>query len=115
MEKGKDKIYCKHILDAIEEIESFTKGMTFKDFEKDKKTQRAVTRDLEIIGEAAKRLSKEQTDKYEQIPWRNIAGMRDFLIHDYMDVDLKEIWKAATEDISELKEVITKMINDINY
>ena len=114
MEKGKDKIYCKHILDAIEEIESFTKGMTFKDFEKDKKTQRAVTRDLEIIGEAAKRLSKEQTDKYEQIPWRNIAGMRDFLIHDYMDVDLKEVWKAVKEDVSELKEVISEIIKDIN-
>lgn len=112
MEQDKEKIYCKHILDAIEEIESFTKDMSFEDFEKDKKTQRAVTRDLEIIGEVAKRLSKEQTDKYKQIPWRNIAGMRDFLIHDYMDIDLKEVFKAVEEDIPELKQAVSQMIKD---
>ncbi len=69
----------------------------------DLKTQLAVTRELEIIGEASKRFSPEFKDLHGSIPWRRIAGMRDFLIHDYMQVDLKEVWKAATEGIPELK------------
>ncbi len=78
--------------------------MSFEQFEQDLKTQRAVTRDLEIIGEASKRLSDEFQDEHGKIPWRRVGGMRDFLIHDYMKVDIKEIWKAATEDIQELKK-----------
>lgn len=114
MDKDSDKIYCKHILEAIEEIETFIQDLSFGGFEKDKKTQRAVTRDLEIIGEAVKRLSKARTAKYKQIPWRNIAGLRDFLIHDYMDVDLREVWKAVTENVPELKEAVTMMIKEVD-
>jgi len=94
------------MLEAIEGIETFTAGMAFSDFEKDIKTQLAVTRELEIIGEAAKRLSKEFKEKQGQVPWRRVAGMRDFLIHDYMEVDVKEVWKAATEDIKGLKAAL---------
>lgn len=104
MDKSRDQTYCKHILELIAEIESFIKDMTFEQFEDDLKTQRAVTRDLEIIGEASKRLSEEFQDEHGQIPWRRIGGMRDFLIHDYMKVEIKEVWKAATEDIQELKQ-----------
>jgi len=103
MDKARDRIYSKHILEAIQGIETFTAGMAFSDFEKDIKTQLAVTRELEIIGEAAKRLSEEFKEKQRQIPRRKVAGMRDFLIHEYMKVDVKEVWKAATEDIKELK------------
>ena len=106
MDEQRDRIYRRHILKAIEETEAFTAGMDFDGFENDIKTQRAVTRELEIIGEAAKRLSVEFKNKHESIPWRRIAGMRDFLIHDYMEVDLKEVWKAATEDIKELKRAL---------
>ncbi len=72
MEEQRDQTYRKHILTAIEEIESFVQGMTFEHFESDIKTQRAVTRDLEIIGEAAKRLSEKFKDKHDTIPWRFI-------------------------------------------
>jgi len=106
MDKSNDKTYCKHILELIAEIETFVQGMAFEQFEADLKTQRAVTRDLEIIGEASKRLSEEFQEEHSQIPWRKIGGMRDFLIHDYMKVDMKEVWKAATEDIQELKQAI---------
>jgi uncharacterized protein with HEPN domain len=106
MDKSKDQTYCKHILELITEIETFVQGMTFEKFEADLKTQRAVTRDLEIIGEASKRLSEEFQDVHGQIPWRRIGGMRDFLIHDYMKIDMKEVWKAATEDIQELKQAL---------
>ena len=106
MDKSRDRIYCKHILDLIFEIEGFILDMTFEQFQNDLKTQRAVTRNLEIIGEASKRLSVEFQDEHGQIPWRRIGGMRDFLIHDYMKVDMKEVWKAATEDIKELKQAL---------
>lgn len=106
MEKGKDEIYSKHILEAISGIESFIHGMVFENFSADLKTQMAVTRQLEIIGEATKRLSEKFKDAKSQIPWRKIAGMRDFLTHDYMKVDIKEVWKSATEDVHELKRVL---------
>ena len=108
MDKSKDLNYCKHILEAISGIETFLQGMDSEKFSSDIKTQMAITRELEIIGEAAKRLSEEFKDEYGFIPWRKISGMRDFLIHDYMKVDFKEIWKAATEDIQELKIALEK-------
>ncbi len=100
---SRDLTYCKQIIDAIDEIENFIQGMTFEQFEQDIKTQRAVTRDLEIIGEVSKRFSKEFQEKHRTVPWRKIGSMRDFLIHDYMMIDVKEVWKAAAEDIRELK------------
>lgn len=103
MGEQRDPIYRKHILTAIEEIEDFVQDMTYAQFEVDIKTQRAVARNLEIIGEAAKRLSEEFTDRHGSIPWRYVAGMRDFLIHDYAKMDMKEVWKAAIENIQELK------------
>lgn len=106
METDKDTIYCKHILEAISEIEAFTQGMTFDTFAFDKKTSLAVTRELEIIGEATKRLSDGFKEQYPSIPWKKIAGMRDFLIHDYMAIDLREVWNAATKDVKELKEAV---------
>lgn len=106
MDKASDKIYCKHILDAINGIETFIEGMSYDQFNNDLKTQMAVTRELEIIGEATKRLSEMFKDNLGHIPWRKIAGMRDFLIHDYDEVNMKEVWKAVTEDIKTLKEAL---------
>lgn len=106
METDSDKIYSKHILEAIAAIESFTQGMSYAEFIGDLKTNLAVTRELEIIGEATKRLSEKFKDNHGQIPWRRIASMRDFLIHDYMKVDFQEVWNAATKDIIELKAAL---------
>jgi len=108
MEKAGDQIYSNHILEAIKDIEYFTQNMSFGEFVKDKKTHIAVTRELEIIGEAAKRLSEEFKEKHAKIPWRKVAGMRDFLAHDYMKVDLKEVWKSAKEDIIDLKQTLVE-------
>ena len=96
MDKDNDQIYCSHILQAIKEIESFVDGLSFENFKKDAKTQRAVTRNLEIIGEAAKRLSQQNTSRHPNIPWRNIAGMRDFLIHDF-PITLPTIFSRLTK------------------
>jgi uncharacterized protein with HEPN domain len=106
MANSKDKIYINHILSAIGLIEQFIAGKTSGDFEADVMLQSAVVRQIEIIGEAAKRLSEEFKDQLGHLPWRRIGSMRDFLIHDYIDVDLKIVWKAATEDMQELKQAL---------
>jgi len=111
MDKANDQVYSRHILRAIEGIKTFIKGLTFEDFENDMKTQLAVARELEIIGEVAKRFSEKFKEEHAHIPWRKISGMRDFLIHDYAEVDLREVWKAATEDILELEKELEKYKN----
>ncbi len=108
MANPKDQTYIDHILGAIALIEKFIDGRTLAGFQEDPMLNSAVTRQLEIIGEAAKRLSQELKDKSGHLPWRRITGMRDFLIHDYIDVDLEIVWKTATEDIKELKLALGK-------
>lgn len=82
-----DIVYLKHILDSLKLVLEFTQGMAQQDFLSDKKTQDAVIRNFEIIGEAVKHVSTEFRDRYADIEWKKIAGMRDKLIHDYIDVD----------------------------
>jgi len=72
-------------------------------------TQDAVVHQLEIIGEATKRVSKELRSKHPDIPWSDMAGMRDVLLHDYIDVDLGVVWKTASENIPDLKALIIKL------
>jgi len=67
-----------------------------------------VIREIEIIGEAAKRLSDSLKGKYPDIPWKDVCGMRDRLIHDYFGVDLDDVWRTAQEDLGDLKNVLTK-------
>lgn len=109
MAKPRDQIYIEHILKAIGLIEKFVAGKTEVDFQHDPMLSSAVIRQLEIIGEAAKRLSPELKDKLGSLPWRRITDMRNFLIHDYIDVDLEIVWKAVTEDIKELKQAIVEV------
>jgi len=95
--------YLNDILSSMEDIEEFIKGMDFEKFISDKKTINAVIRSLEIIGEAAKKVPMDIRDKYPEIPWKYMAGMRDKLIHEYHGVDLEMIWKVITEELPKLK------------
>ena len=106
MVKARDQIYIDHVLEAIGLIEGFVAGKTLADFQQNTMLNSAVIRQLEIIGEAAKRLSEQLKNELGYLPWRRITGMRDFLIHDYIDVDLEIVWKAATEEIRELKRAL---------
>lgn len=101
--------YLKDILDAIASIEEFTSGMDFEDFSKDRKTQFAVIRALEIIGEAAKAIPEDFKREHPEVPWREMARMRDKLIHAYFGVDLRVVWKTLKEDVPFLKEVLSNL------
>ena len=112
--KEKDKIivdYLNDILDSIIKIKAFLKDMDYPMFQKDEKTQYAVIRALEIIGEVSKKIPREVKDHYSWLPWRFMAGMRDKLIHDYFGVDIQVVWNTATEDIVQLEEEIKNMVS----
>ena len=104
-----DSIYIDHILNSINRILDYISGKDREAFEADLVTQDAVVRQLEVIGEATKRVSNELRSKHPDIPWADMAGMRDVLIHDYIDVDLGVVWKTASEIIPDLKALILKL------
>lgn len=101
--------YLDDILESVEDIHSFTKGLNFDDFVAEKKTIKAVIRSLEIIGEAAKKIPPDIRASYPQIPWKEITGMRDKLIHEYFGVDLEIVWETSQKDLKELYITVTKI------
>lgn len=105
--------YLNDIVESIEDIWSFVNGMSYEALEIDKKTLYAVIRCLEIIGEAVKKIPKNVREKYSEIPWKEIGGMRDKLIHEYFGVDIETIWDTIHEDLSPLKESATIILNDL--
>lgn len=107
-----DLVYVRHIFDALEKIADYTSGMNKKDFISSSKTQDAVIRQFEIVGEATKQLSESFREKNPEIPWRKLAGLRDKLIHDYMGVDVLAIWKSIESDLPGLQNQINKLLKD---
>jgi uncharacterized protein with HEPN domain len=106
------KVYLKEILAAVESIEAFVQGMSFEEFRADDKTTRAVIRKFEIIGEATKQIPDSIRRQYPDIPWKDMAGMRDRLIHFYFGVDYHLVWAAIKERLSRLKEEMQKVLKD---
>ncbi len=106
------RVYLLHILDAINNIEEFTKGCSKEKFIKAKIIQDSVIRNLEIIGEAAKHVSASVRKKYASIEWKRIAGMRDILIHEYFGVDIDRVWQVLKVRLPELKEGINNILRN---
>jgi uncharacterized protein with HEPN domain len=106
---SRDKIYIKHIITAISRINEYIKGATYESFIKNNLIQDGVIRQLEIIGEAVRHLSSEFTTANTLIPWKDIAGMRNKLIHDYMGVDIDAVWATVKNDIPDLLNKMKKI------
>lgn len=109
MSERTDKDFLNHIAEALKRTVSYTEKMTCEDFLGDTKTQDAVIRNIEIIGEATKNLSDTVRDRYPEIPWKGLAGMRDRLIHQYFGVNLDIVWNAVKEELPEILSQIREM------
>lgn len=104
-----EKVFLQNILEAIEKIESYTTSGK-EEFMKSTLIQDAVIRNLEIIGEATKNISQDIRDKNNKIPWKQMAGLRDVLIHDYMGISLKIVWNVVQNELPTLKIMIKGII-----
>ena len=104
--------YLRDILENAEKAVGFVSGMSGDDFLGDEKTVFAVIRAIEILGEATKKIPNDVREKYSDIPWREMAGTRDKLVHDYFGVNLAVIWKTVTEDIPSLIPLLKKVIEN---
>jgi uncharacterized protein with HEPN domain len=101
------------ILEAIRRIGDYSRGMVYDQFVDDTRTQDAVIRNLEIIGEAAKKIPDDVKAQLEQIPWRRIAGTRDRLIHDYFGVNLEIVWIIIQDELPALSPLLKEYLDSI--
>ncbi len=102
-------LFITDILQNINDIMSFSRGLTKEKFIKNRLRQNAIIRSLEIIGEAVKNIPDSFRDKYPEIPWRKIAGFRDILSHAYFGVSMDRVWNIIEKDLPELKKEIEKI------
>jgi uncharacterized protein with HEPN domain len=105
--------YLQDIVNYAEDAIQFVGSMDFATFEQDKRTHYAVIRALEIVGEATKNVSQDIRDRYPNIPWRLMAGMRDKLIHDYMGADLKKVFETVLTDLPGIRTAIAQVLADL--
>lgn len=110
MSNRSDTEFLADIQEAVRRIRDYTHEMTYKEFLADTRTQDAVIRNLEIIGEATKKLSVELRNQYPSVPWKEMAGARDRLIHNYFGVDLEVVWKISIAELSDLTLQIAKIL-----
>jgi uncharacterized protein with HEPN domain len=106
-------LYLEDMLKGIKSIEKYTRGMSLSEFKAKDMVIDAVLRNLEIIGEAGKKVSKEIRSDYSEKEWKKICGLRDILIHDYISVDIAIIWDIRSNKLPKLKRFLKKSIKNI--
>jgi uncharacterized protein with HEPN domain len=109
------KILLEEILEAIELLQRYTAGLTLESFAEDVEKQDSVARRLEIIGEAAKGIPEGLRSKYPAVPWRDITGARDVLVHEYFRIDLEMAWDMVHEDLPALKLEVERILKNEDF
>jgi len=107
-----EMLYLRHILDAITTVEKYLQGVSESQFNDTQLIQDGVIRQIEIVGEAVRHISKDIRNTYPEVPWQDIAGMRDKLIHDYFGVDIEKVWLTAQEDLPVFKKQVLGIMKD---
>ena len=110
--KRNDAVYLSHILDAITQIEIYTAGLSYDQFSQTRLVQDGVIRQLEIIGEASRSLSDDFRDQHSELPWPQIIGLRNRLIHAYFEVNLGIVWDIVQNDLPPLRQKVTTWLRN---
>ena len=114
MKTKNHRLYLEDILEALEKTQRYVKGLTYDTFVKNDMAVDAVIRNLEIIGEAAKHLPQDIKDKYPDIPWKRMIGLRNIAVHEYFGVDLSIIWEVITKNLPETKARIAEVLKSLD-
>lgn len=109
----KDRGRLEHILESIDNIYEFVENRSFEDVERDKMCYFAIVYQLVVIGEAANMLTKEFRDTHPLTPWREIIGMRNFIVHGYNVVDKNEVWSVIKNDLQQLRQQIDQYLDEL--
>lgn len=108
-----DTVRLRHMFDAAREAIQFAKGRTRSDLDNDRMLVLSLIKDIEIIGEAAYQVSGEIRDRYSEIPWEDIIGMRHRLVHAYFDINLDILWKTIQDDLAPLVDTLEMVLGDL--